>query len=213
MKTRKIQMTTKQLDRLMTDIHAALTEPVGDHLSDDEFIGYAMETLTAEEVQRIDEHLASCADCAEGMEQLVAASEVWRGEQGEQRLAALRQRAFGTRTLLISWSDVAFGIAAEAPTVEDGQVETEHGTLRWRKVKDQAGNLTVRFGSHAMKLDGRRLRLTAGDWQQEVTLGRVAPGQVGVETVITRDEWAQLPDDAVLSVELIREDSEAGSTS
>jgi anti-sigma factor RsiW len=92
MKTRKIQLTAKKVDELMALFRAVPAEPVGDHLSDEEFIGYAMETLTTKEVQRVDEHLASCPDCAAEMEPLVAASEVWRGEPGKQRLAALRER-------------------------------------------------------------------------------------------------------------------------
>jgi hypothetical protein len=89
---RKIQVTRDQLDKLIADIHALPDEPVGDHLPDDEFIGYTMEALVQEEVVRIDAHLASCPDCASEMERLMEASEIWRGEQGEQRLAELAAR-------------------------------------------------------------------------------------------------------------------------
>jgi hypothetical protein len=186
------------------------------HLTEDEFVSFVLEDLPEELEQEVDGHIERCISCAQQLEDFYTAQEQFPAEEwAAQRnafVAGLRQRVFGTRTLLISWPDVAFGIAAQAPTVEDGQVETEHGTLRWRKVKDQVGNLTVRFGSHAMELEGRRLRLTAGNLQREVVLGRVAPNQVGVEIFITRDERAQLPEDVALSVELIREDSEASST-
>lgn len=92
----KLQVTTNQLDKLIAEIRALPGKPVGDHLfSDDEFISYAMETLEPQQIERIDAHLASCPECATEMERLVEAAEVWRGEQGEQRLAALWARARG----------------------------------------------------------------------------------------------------------------------
>jgi hypothetical protein len=92
MNERKIKVTADQVDRLLSDVRASQTAPIGDHLSDDESIGYAMGSLTADEVQRVDEHLASCPDCAAEAERLLSASDVWSGQQGASRLASLQGR-------------------------------------------------------------------------------------------------------------------------
>jgi hypothetical protein len=92
MKEREIQVTADQIHKLITEVRALPSTPIGDHLSDDEFIGYTMETLEPQQMERIDAHLASCPECATEMERLVEASEVWRGEKGEQRLAELWAR-------------------------------------------------------------------------------------------------------------------------
>lgn len=88
----KIQITPDKVDQLMTLFRNLPRQPVGNHLSDDEFVGYAAETLTEAETQRVDEHLASCPTCAEEMGKLLEISQAWHGEQGRQRLAALWQR-------------------------------------------------------------------------------------------------------------------------
>lgn len=93
---RTVQVTSGQLDRLIADIRALPSEPVGEHLMDDEFIDYTMEALAPPEFARLDTHLASCPECAAEMERLMEASEVWRGAQGGQRLARLRERALAT---------------------------------------------------------------------------------------------------------------------
>ncbi len=91
MSTRKIKLTQKKTDELMADLKAAAGTG-GEHLSDDDFVGYSMQTLTPAEVARVDEHLTSCAECTRGIERMVAASQAWRGREGEQRLEALRRR-------------------------------------------------------------------------------------------------------------------------
>lgn len=233
MTTRKIRVTAKQLDTFIRDIRAIAAEPTGDHLSDDQFISYSMEMLTARQVEQVDAHLASCSDCAIEMERLLEASEAWRGEEGEQRLAQLRLRVqtqlppsmqpsasltsklwprladlLRRVVLLPDMSLNAPALTAQAATPwDDGQ--TEDGTLRWRIVKDEEGNLTVRFASHVLG-EGMRLRLYAGDWHRDIVLGKVAPDQVGAETVITREERQRMPDSVELRVEPLAGDMDAG---
>lgn len=214
MKTRKIQVTGKKMDELTVFFRTPVVEPVGDHLSDDECLDYAAEILTSAETNRMDEHLASCPDCTARMEECVTAAQAWQGEDGKQRLAGVRQRGLDAPTWwerlsallpdLVLWPNVALG-GAQAATqqVEDGQ--TEDGSLRWRIVEDATGNLTIRFGSHRLELDRVRLRLQVGNLQRDMVLSRVASDQVGAETVITRDERAQLPANAALGIELIQE--------
>jgi hypothetical protein len=86
-----IRVTEEQTDRLLADVLSLPSEPIGAHLSDDEFIGYAMETPTESDVDHIDEHLASCADCTVELERFLEAADAWQGEVGEQRLNHMRE--------------------------------------------------------------------------------------------------------------------------
>lgn len=79
---KKNQYTTAQLNKLITEIRALPRKPVGDHLSDDEFIGYTLETLDPQHFERVDGHLASCPECTTEMKRLIEASEEWRYQQG-----------------------------------------------------------------------------------------------------------------------------------
>ncbi|MBI4033018.1 MAG: hypothetical protein HY377_00645 [Candidatus Blackburnbacteria bacterium] len=89
MGTRKIRITQEQLNRLIADLRAIPAEPVGNHLTTDEFVGYMLEELEDEEVKKLDVHLSSCETCCIEMERLLEGAEAWRGEEGEKRLANL----------------------------------------------------------------------------------------------------------------------------
>lgn len=91
MRNRKIQVTVNQLKKFIGDVTAVPTEPVGEHLSDDEAIGYTMEMLTAEEAQRVDTHVASCPECAEVVETLCEAHERQKVKHLEARRLILHQ--------------------------------------------------------------------------------------------------------------------------
>lgn len=92
MNTQRIPVSANQVNRLIEDIRAVPDSPIGGCLSDEEFIGYAAKSLPPEEVGRLDVHLASCPACTTEMERLLEGAEAWRGVEGEQRLAAFRER-------------------------------------------------------------------------------------------------------------------------
>lgn len=222
MKPQIFRLTTRKAEEVLAFLRTTPAHPVGDHLSDDDFVGYVTDGLPAEEGERVDTHLASCVECATEMERLLEASEVWRGEEEqEDRFEALRRHISGAATLwerltaslrdFVLSRNVAFaGARAATPRIEDGQ--TEDGSLRWRIVEDEEGNLTVRFGSHVLAWEGLRLRLRVGDWYRDLALAKAAPDQVGAETVISRAERVQFPVDAVLGVEFPSEEAGAGPT-
>lgn len=200
MKTRKIRVTAKKIDELMTLFRAMPAEPVGAHLSDDEFIGYATEALSTEEMQRIDEHLASCLDCTVEIERLLETSKVWQGEQGKQRLAALRQRVFGTSTL---WERLraflepfSYPLALQpeffAPR-EPLEMESQDKTCGLFIEEKPNRDVIVRLDATTAALAGATICLSAGSWQREVRLEPATADEVEVEVVITRAERAALP--------------------
>lgn len=217
MKARKIQVTPEKVDELIALFRGLPTRPVGDHLTDDEFIAYAMGTLPADEVARLDVHLDSCLECAAEVERLQEAVAFWDSPEGRQRLVSLRERVLKklTQPAPSLWERLAAALqnlvlfpnaglagapawAATCIRPQDGQ--TEDGALRWRIVEDEEGNLVVRFGSHHLELEGLRVLLRAGDWTAEAVLTRVAPDQVGAEVTIPREERERWPTGADLRI-------------
>jgi hypothetical protein len=84
--------TSTQLSRLMGDVQNQASVPVGAHLDDDALVDYSMQAISAEDVARMDEHLASCEQCSVRMAHLADISEAWRGATGDARLEALSAR-------------------------------------------------------------------------------------------------------------------------
>lgn len=231
MNKQKIEATEKQLEQWLTELSTAQqVQPVGAHLTDDEAIGYAMESLSVTEARRVDEHLASCPDCVIEVEQLATASHFWNSAPGAARLDSLRERirnevpkkqpqrptsrkvglinsaiAHWFRLFNVAISDVSF-------TTELIKAKTDDDSLRWNIEEDEEHNLTIRFGSHALELEGLRLQLSAGAWRVERRLAKRDPqdNQVGAKFSISRAEREQMPAETVLQVELINDVAEAG---
>lgn len=224
MKSRKIRVRTNQVDRLLADVGDLPSQPVGDHLSDDEFIGLAMETLPAQQVERIDTHLAACPDCAMEMERLLEAAEAWRGEPGKQRLAALRERLIGPlpppepRSLrerlvqnlreatenwqeLFSRRELAWAASTdEADRRKIWNWQSDDGLLRGHAVLERNGKLTFRFVSKALGLEGERFYLRLGSLRREVVLRRVSETEVGAKVVVPAHERPADPTDISLEM-------------
>lgn len=198
----KRRTTSRHVDRLLDEIHAVPVLPVGDHLLDEEFVTYSTSALDAQAVARIDAHLASCADCAERMEDLLTAAEAWSGAAGEERLAdvsrrvlqalALRDRNPATR---VAQAVQTFGAflgslhpAAGLAMAAAGSVQAEspdgkdHADVR----EGEDGSLVVSLSSYRLELEGRHVVVEPFGLRR--TLERVTPDQVGFEAVIPRSE-------------------------
>lgn len=185
-----------------------MTRDPQQHLTEDEFRDFVLEELPEDLEQQLDEHLEWCEECTRQLESYyMAEDEFPAGEWASRRdafLSALQDRVFAPplwdrlRNLLLPFP-LVLRPAFKTPALADGQ--TEDGTLRWRFVEDEAGNLTLRFGSHALELEGVCLRLTAGPWRRDVVLEREASDQVGAATVLTREERAALPVEVELRID------------
>lgn len=186
-----------------------------EHLTEDESTAFVREELPEELEGEIVRHLEHCVICARQLEDFYAAEEEFPAEEWAARRArfmdALEQRVFGPplwerlRNLILPHPVALASAWAADSSIEDGQ--TKDGMLQWRFVEDGAGNLTVRFGSRAMELEGVRVRLRAGPLQRDAVFREEAPDQVVAETVIAREERAELPADAELRVDLIPKDT------
>ena len=72
--------------------------------------------------------------------------------------------------------------------------------------------VTVHVDAQGTALAGVTLRFSAGAWQRDIHLARVADEQVGAQVVITRDERATLPPETMLRVALVRDAPDTAHT-
>jgi anti-sigma factor RsiW len=210
---RKFRVTSSQLDRFLEDLVAGPGSPLGDHLTDSEFVEYSLEQLADHEVERIDRHLASCPDCAGELERLIEESRAWTGPEGENRLERLREKVLDAAMpiepqelpAIVLMPRAAYQPArAAARTAEPWSLgRSPDGVLSWSIAEDKAGNLTIEVSSFVLE-HGSRLRFQVGSWSKEVELHTVEPGQVAGRIEIARTERDSLPADQPLQVENVR---------
>ena len=207
MKPRKIQVTPKQLDRLLEAVRTLPEAPVGEHLSDDQFILYSMSTLSPEATSIVDQHLASCSDCATEMQRLLEASESWNAGTDEMarrtvtqfsndakpktkvlhRLEASLQSLFAVTNdeYTVAW-------AAEANRQTARRVwsyKDEESRIEGQGFIDSNGDLIFVFSSKQMELKDQRLRLQldfeeGGVSQEGVLEANESETEVGATFVI-----------------------------
>lgn len=178
------------LNRLRDALGALPATAPGDHLTMRRCRDFVTDALPAAENARAEAHLAACPACA-----ALAA-----------RTATLHQLAGQLRDILLG-PGLALG-AARAATPDGVSGATPDGLLRWRLVEDEQANLAIRLGSHALDLEGARLRLRAGDWQREVVLARVAPDQVGAEIALPAEERERWQGAERVRLELVMDSGE-----
>ena len=203
MTAKLVKSTARHARQLIEDIRAVQQEAVGEHLTDDQFVSYSMDPpeLEPEMLLEVEQHLTSCTECAGRMEHLLSVSEAWRGPEGEMRLARVSKRirdrfvgasspvanvaaAVGSIARLADWLrqlpqyPAALGALAGASVAERSPAESEHLLIR----EDGEGNLQIRISSYDLSLAGTFVVVEPFD--QLLTLGQVAPDQVGAAAVI-----------------------------
>jgi hypothetical protein len=97
MSDRKIKVPMAKLIELL---RSSTTRGVNAaHLRDEDFAAYAAEVLPEAEVQRVDRHLADCADCCTEMASLLAAAERWRDLDVREQMKKVREPIADTQAI------------------------------------------------------------------------------------------------------------------
>lgn len=209
-------LTDEQLERFFADLRRVQLEKKGPHLTEEQFIAYTNGTLAPAERQRLDEHLDYCAGCADEMEQFTTALSYWNSAKGQTEINSLRKqlnqqqntrpvrpdagvvaRLAETLRSIILLPNITYraGTAYASTRSSFQSGHSEEGVLHWSLEQDGRGNLIVRLSSHHLELEGAKLELVAGERViREVTLERVSDDEVGVETILSRNEREALPD-------------------
>ena len=100
--------------------------------------------------------------------------------------------------------DLTLRRAAMAPAPErNAEVVIDSSKLGCTLTEDEDGNMTFRFGSRDLSLEGKVLRFMAGEICKKVSLRRVDAEQVGALIVLTSAERAGLPEGARPRVDLV----------
>lgn len=199
MSPRKVQVTSKQLTKLLEDLMALPEETIGEHLSDDQFISYSLSILSPEETSIVEQHFASCSDCASEMEHLLEAAEAWNKKTTRTQPATrtideyaaaleinrrpkgnklLRVLADSLKSLLAITDEGKYtsAWAAEANKVDARRVwscDDSQSSLSGQGFLDSNGHLTIVFSSNRVELENRRLRLRISSEEEEIVQERV----------------------------------------
>jgi hypothetical protein len=203
----------------LSDIEKELGDARLAHLSDDELTSYGVGEVGAATSARVKTHLGLCLICERRLavlrEELTyvegtvpaaksLAVELWARLAGALRDIVLTPDLTGRARL-----NNAYPLAAEGDRNWEYN-QTEDGSLRWGVGEDGEGNRYVTIASPVTAFEGRKLRLRAGEWQREVVLRRVAPGQIGAEAIITREEIDRIPKGTAVYLEPLNDDQAGG---
>jgi len=186
MKIQKVQITSKHLDEILKSLDGIHDEPMGNHLSEDDFVEYAMEALSENDVKRIDAHLESCTECAIKMENLLEKSEIWEGEKGQQRVNASKNRCrlfydFAQATKSLANLD----LAAESMRSREVWCK-DYGILHGSGVKEANGDWTFRFSSDELSLLNEETYFHYGSIVIKLEFCRIQGGEIFAEVTIPR---------------------------
>jgi hypothetical protein len=238
MRKDEIQMTAEKERKLLEDIYEHVRQDEAEHLSDDDLAAYVMGLTDEDERQQLASHLASCQLCAFEMEELREATEGWRGQEAEQRLATLRNE---TRTkalaaikatdqppiILFDGSggfDVPVTLLYPVNQVARPAFKTSFKSSMYQTADDLAaisfrerenGDLWIYIDSRVLDLEGRELVVSVKSKKMvedlpkwRKTLRGIDLGEVGAKLVITREERQSLPEDSELSISLNDEEGD-----
>jgi hypothetical protein len=226
----RTQPTPAQMDRLLNDLRKMQKGPIGDHLTDEEFTGYVLEELAADQTERIDAHLSTCDACAAEAERLFEVSAAWMGVQGAIRMAALRQRIKAQmlaahleealdelfKRLFPRFPVPQSAVSAASVTgrfVAKGQ--SEDGQVKWFIEEDpDRRDLVIRLSTSDLDLEDVRLYLMLVDlqsnavlWQGSAILKKVLSNQLGAEVIMPRADRVEMPEKTALRVEAVLHDA------
>jgi hypothetical protein len=87
MKKNKITISEEKLSKLQEMFQNIPEKPIGNHLSEEDFINFASEKVPQSDFQRIDDHLSSCKSCLLRMEQVLEMTAEWQTTKGKKRIA------------------------------------------------------------------------------------------------------------------------------
>jgi hypothetical protein len=230
MEKEEIQMTVEKQRRLLEEVYKQVSPDEVKHLSEDELAAYVMELMDEDERAPVADHLAACELCEAEVEELKAATEAWRGQDGEQRLAMLRDKTRAKALAAVKFAeaqpitlfdgsgsfDVPVTLLYPVHQVERRAFKTSLKPTMYQTIDELAvfslceqdnGDLLVYIDSSVVKSEGREIvisiqskKLTGEPVQWIKTLSRIDSEQVGAKLVITREERQRLPDDSGLSI-------------
>lgn len=189
----------KQIDRLWQELCVLPKHPVGRCLTEEDEIAYVQNSLSSEEFDRVDAHIASCSDCARDVAVLLESYE--DGREDEPEIDVVKQTVWQKlRAVCAEFSyPVASCPSGNATTAPSDIGSDDFGIF----VEEQGFDITVRVDSTALDLEGATLRFTAGKKCWDMPLSKVPGNRFGAELVIHQQDRTSLPVGTRLRVNLL----------
>ena len=186
MQTKRKPLTTDEvIENLIGLQDEILAEPVGDHLTDEEFISYAMGHASEEETQRMDIHLCSCWGCVVEAERLSQAYKELKSPKWDERFRNMWKNLMLARAFSRAGEDFARQRLLVAHDKEGYHIWDWHdGILDISIIQDANGNWVFWFSSKDLSLQDKCFYLKLVSVEREVTLKRVSNDEVGAEVII-----------------------------
>ncbi len=164
---KKVELKEAHVQRLLGDILALPTEPVGDCLSAYEASGYVLGELEEWETARVEEHFRSCSRCAERLDQTFAGLRALDGK------IVMFPKRVGQRIVasakIAARAELAAAAASEKPSIDEESGETPDGSVAWR-AEEYKGRLAVSFEARERERVGTTVAVRWGDVRKEAVL-------------------------------------------
>jgi hypothetical protein len=80
--------TAEQIKVIFNNLLKRSSEPVGEHLTDEQFTDYVLNSCSSEEEQMLDQHLDRCQSCLKHLEFLYESDPFWNSKEAQQMQAA-----------------------------------------------------------------------------------------------------------------------------
>jgi hypothetical protein len=223
-RSRPIEISAQKAEELLNLFRRGVDESIGEHLSEDQFLRYVTGDLPEQEMLSIDRHIEKCKACGNQLEHLAVKAMAWSEAVGAQRLKKLRRQALENLSANDTLSPSVFEELARqigqllwgmnlgrgfvsAATEEEKPFEQGDQWSCYLN-KDKRGNYTLRISSRDLSLEGTRLKLHSTNWQQEITLVRVEPNQVGAKVVLSPEDLARIPQGHDFRIEFLHQGRE-----
>jgi orotate phosphoribosyltransferase len=191
----KVNKELCYFDELLSAFRPPSDDAIGRHLTDDEFIGYAANTLDSVVDEAIDAHLGTCSTCTGRMEHLLSESRPWTGNHGEQHV-----RAFGQALLdeFLGKSEVSDSKPFHENAIADDHRDRSNLRLR---TQDELDVITLLQDLDVVERDYDYVLPSGLHSDTYVNTAKLCRSEEGLRQVARafKDLFSDIPFDAVVS--------------
>jgi len=198
MKIQRIELTGRELDRLVGDLRSIPPSPPEQCLTDEQFVAYTLGKLGDEQTEQLDAHIAACPTCAQSLEHALQ-----QLESQQKRVVAEKERALGLtsifsaifRDAVASWNEFRLQPLPLAAAGEGDRLLWEWkspvGDHQAHMVLDPNGDLTFRFVTTDARMVGCRVRLRVSNRWLASRVEAVSQTEFGAKIVVQKPESPQ----------------------
>jgi hypothetical protein len=179
------KLTREQIERCLADLAELRNKPEGVHLTEGEFTYYSLGTLSADDAQRIDEHLKSCMDCCTKLEWMLSMEE----EELRADLVSVWNRLTAIFTLPKTFDFANTPARMAAASIPRGG---EYEGCTWLYSPHEDGSLGITVGISQSLFRNALIRLRSGDSHYELKIVDIGSSEYAGTITIPASELTAL---------------------